>query len=257
MPGGIDYSKWDHLDEYSDDDDQGVEDQTTPRVTRLDGLSQVTFGGLEGSASISPSHSDVAGAGHPKPTREFVPASKTASGKSTTLTPKGDSYQIWKENGGEETIPGNQRRLFWSQDRYSVCIRIELGNGDKVDSVIVGEAFPFADRFCAVGTVKPKLTVKLADTSCLVEGELPHPVHLAQDEDEIEWSVERSPSDARFVAIALYKAVPMQGLSLWWRRPFMSFDEIELGKESTKTSNEFLEAWEEAHRLFREKRASD
>jgi hypothetical protein len=246
MQGGIDYSKWDHLDEYSDDDDQDIGDQTAPRVTRLDGPSQVTFGGEDGGESIRPSQPVVAAADAPKPIVEFV---------SPAVTAKGDSHESWKASGGVETTSAD-RRLFWSQDRYSVCIRLELAKEEKINTVEVKGAVSYANRFCAVGTVKPKLIVHSTDMACLVEGELPHPVHFAQDEDEIEWSVERSSSDERFLAITLNKAVPMQDLSIWWRRPLMSFDEIEVGKDSNKSSNEFKDAWEEAHRLFREKRES-
>jgi hypothetical protein len=248
MQGTIDYSKWDHLDEYSDDDDQDIGDQTAPRVTRLDGPSQVTFGG-DGGASISPPQPVVAAAADPpKPTGESV-------SNSPAVAAKGDPYQSWKASGGVETTTAD-RRLFWSQDRYSVCIRLELAKEEKINSIEVKGAVSYANRFCAVGTAKPKLIVHSTDMACLVDGELPHPVHFAQDEDEIEWSVERSSSDERFLAITLYKAVPMQDLSIWWRRPLMSFDEIELGKDSNKTSKDFQNAWEEAHRLFREKKRS-
>jgi hypothetical protein len=255
MQGGMDYSKWDHLDEYSDDDDQDIGDQTAPRVTRLDGPSQVTFGGGDGGESIRPPQPMVAAADPPKPTGESVSTSTTASIKSPAVAANGDPHQSWKASGGVETTSAD-RRLFWSQDRYLVCIRLELAKEEKINSVQVKGAVSYANRFCAVGTVKPKLIVHSTDMACLVEGELPHPVHFAQDEDEIEWSVERSSSDERFLAITLYKAVPMQDLSIWWRRPLMSFDEIELGKDSNKTSKEFQNAWEEAHRLFREKKKS-
>ena len=51
MPGGIDYSKWDNLDEYSSsDDDEQDESSKNVRVTQLDGPSQVTFGGEDASS---------------------------------------------------------------------------------------------------------------------------------------------------------------------------------------------------------------
>jgi hypothetical protein len=86
----------------------------------------------------------------------------------------------------------------------------------------------------------------------------------------VDWSVEHSSSSStstnhiRLLTLTLHKAVPMQGLSLWWRRPLMDFPEADLdsvrgsgssssGKGAASTnSKEFLEAWEEAHKIFRE-----
>eukprot|EP00980_Cylindrotheca_fusiformis_P022852 scaffold9846_cov122-Cylindrotheca_fusiformis.AAC.5 len=251
MPGGIDYSKWDHLDEYSEDEDDH-NDEGQPRVTRLDGPSEVTFGG--GSATVQPSQGAASTSALHPPQKQLTEKFVSAAAKSKVATNNDDPFQNWKASGGEESIEDGQRRLFWSQDRYSICIRVELVKEEKVGNVLVEHTLSYSDRYCAVGTVKPRLMVLLKDGKCLLEGDLPHPVHFAQSEDEIEWSVERAPSNERFLAVTLYKAVPMQGLSLWWRRPLMCFDEIELKKESTQTSNEFLEAWDEAHRLFREKK---
>ena len=120
----------------------------------------------------------------------------------------------------------------------------------------------YADRFCAVGTTKPTLSVSSSSSLIILQGDLPHPIHFAQDEDEIEWCIERSVFGERFLTISLYKAVPMQGLTIWWRRPMMEFDEIDIPdikSNQSSSSKEFLSAWEEAHRIFREnkKRSSD
>jgi len=58
---GIDYSKWDNLDEYSDDDNDKNNNEESagnscpssmiPRVTRLDEPSKITFGGSSESLS--------------------------------------------------------------------------------------------------------------------------------------------------------------------------------------------------------------
>jgi hypothetical protein len=126
---------------------------------------------------------------------------------------------------------------------------------EKIQSVKVQGVLPHADRHCAVGSTKPRLEI-CNNICCLLEGDLPHQVHLPQDEDEIDWSVERD-DKKKFVLVTLYKAVPMEGVFVWWRRPLMDFPEIEIENESSSASSkskEFVQAWEEAHRLFREKK---
>jgi hypothetical protein len=52
----------------------------------------------------------------------------------------------------------------------------------------------------------------------------------------------------------------MQGLFVWWRRPLMEFPEVEVERDGGSTSGgsqEFLKAWEEAHKLFRAKKESE
>lgn len=70
-------------------------------------------------------------------------------------------------------------------------------------------------------------------------------------------SVERH-SNKKVVLVTLYKAVPMEGVCIWWRRPLMNFPEIDIvnNESAPSKSKEFLQAWDEAHRLFREKKKS-
>lgn len=250
----IDYSKWDNLEEYSSSsEDETEKEGTGARVTRLDAPSQVTFGGNDDdrSATITPS---------PSTASQPAVVPKTSVGKSMTFKHKdsGDdpsAYQAWKAKGGL-VMTEDTRRLFWSQDRYSICIRLELLKDETIQSIQGTGVVPYTDRFCAVGTTKPTLSVTSSLSVLILQGELPHPIHFAQDEDEIEWSIERSHLDERFLIMTLYKAVPMQGISIWWKRPMMKFDEIInpewKDKQSSTASKEFLSAWEEAHRLFRE-----
>mmetsp|Transcript_77710 Transcript_77710/g.116874 ORF Transcript_77710/g.116874 Transcript_77710/m.116874 type:complete len:263 (+) Transcript_77710:47-835(+) len=255
MPGGIDYSKWDNLDEYSDDDDEaeGASGDQAPRVTRLDAPSSVTFGGdtnvIQGTAAASaPVPSATAASQILKV--DFQAATSNAS--------KAGHSQIdqWRAKGGLVTTSLN-RELYWTQDRYSVTLRCQMFEGEKPKTVGVEGILPYSSRHCAMGSSKPRLQVVGSDGVVMLEGDLPHQVHLANEDDDVDWSVERDlggRGTKRFVAITLYKAVPMQGLSVWWRRPLMDFDEITLDQESSAASKEFLQAWEEAHRQFKEKK---
>ena len=257
----IDYSKWDNLDEYSSSDDE--DKPSGARVTRLDETSQVTFGGSDdGSASITPSTVPVRSANNVaaetvSSTANTVSSIHHSTAKNKKENSGNDNFSTWKTKGGLVMTRDN-RRLFWSQDRYSVCIRLELVSDESIQNVQGTGLVSYADRFCAVGTTKPTLSVSSSSSSSsliILQGDLPHPIHFAQDEDEIEWCIERSVLEERFLTITLYKAVPMQGLAIWWRRPMMEFAEIDnpdIKSNQSSTSKEFLSAWEEAHRIFRE-----
>jgi hypothetical protein len=327
----IDYSKWDNLDEYSDDDNDDDNDgdigngddgrssssSMTPRVTRLDGPRKVTFGGSSSSSTTTTPLINI------EPTSSSLSSScsnssddkvSTATTK-LSLTPNNDENIVsssWTERGGlvesESTaiIDGSpqERKLYWSQDRYSVTLRLELllhghnnNNGEeeekqeKIQSVYVNGILPFSDRFCATGSTRPVLQCQCITANAnnnkvigvnnsnidpnnlvlLLEGELPHPVYIAEDDDDVDWSVVQDNSSRRFLMIILYKAVPMQGLFVWWRRPMMEFPELDLQqvKDDPTTpaaasysaagsttapaaSQDFLKSWEEAHKIFRE-----
>ena len=339
----IDYSKWDNLDEYSDDDDDdndgdiGNSDDgmTQPRVTRLDGPSKVTFGGGSSSSSSTATTTSLINI---EPTSSSLPSSScrnssddkfsTATTTKLSSTPNNDenSSSSWTERGGlvesESTtivVDGNpqKRKLYWSQDRYSVTLRLELllhghnnNNGEeeeeeekreKIQSVDVNGILPFSDRHCATGSTRPVLRCQGIITNAnnnninktkviggnknnnnidpnnlvlLLEGELPHPVYIAEDDDnDVDWSVVQDDSSRRFLMITLYKAVPMQGIFVWWRRPMMQFPELDLQQvkdDPTTTTSvaasssaagstiepaaspDFLKSWEEAHKIFRE-----
>lgn len=279
----IDYSKWDNL-EVSSSEDEDEHGSPSPRVTRLDAPSKVTFGGKQGSISAVPQ--GHATAKQPKSQLKSQPleASKTTKPppKSTSAIGDTSAPPSWTERGGLLASDGGdvehkiKRKLYWAQDRYSVTLRLELRKEEKVGSVIVEGILPYSDRWSAVGSTKPRLVCRSssADNVTLLEGELPHPVHLAEEDSDdglIDWTVTAVAADEhRFLVITLHKAVPMQGLSVWWRRPLMEFPEADLdavrgsgnssggsGASGTLSgggaaSKDFLEAWEEAHKIFRE-----
>ena len=165
----IDYSKWDNLDEYSDDDDEVNEDSSsTPRVTRLDAPSRVTFGGGLATAESQSSTSN----------KSTTTSSNTAVSKSTQAAAPTVANEAWTQKGGVVTTSSN-RQLYWSQDRYSVSLRFEVEGDEKIQSVQALGVLPYADRHCAVGSTKPQLKI-CNNISCLLEGDLPHQVHLAQ-----------------------------------------------------------------------------
>ncbi|KAL3933848.1 MAG: hypothetical protein SGBAC_010216, partial [Bacillariaceae sp.] len=138
-----------------------------------------------------------------------------------------------------------------------------LFDEEKVKAVKVRGAVSYRDRFCAVSSSRPTIQVvssATATSDLLLEGELPHAVHFAEDDDdddnEIEWEVERSTTNERFLTITLNKAVPVQDVAVWWRRPLMELQEIDIGANETNkgSSQSFQQAWEEAHKVFKQRR---
>lgn len=338
----IDYSKWDNLDEYSDDDNDDDDNDgdigngddgrlssssMTPRVTRLDGPSKVTFGGSSSSTTTTPliNIEPTSSSSSSSSSNDKISTAVTAATTKLSLTSNNDeniASSSWTERGGlvisesATIIDGNtqKRKLYWSQDRYSVTFRLELllhghnNNGEKeeekqekIQSVDVNGILPYSDRFCATGSTRPVLHCQGIITNTnnnnnkiigvnnknnnnnidpnnlvlLLEGELPHPVYIAEDDDDADWSVVQDNYNRRFLMITLYKAVPMHGLFVWWRRPMMEFPELDLQQVkddptttaaassssaagSTTTApaapQDFLKSWEEAHKIFREEK---
>jgi hypothetical protein len=315
----IDYSKWDNLDCSSSSED---EDGNGPaRVTKLDGPSQVTFGGGGDGSTIQIEPSSFSA-----PVATTSPASRPVSTttvladsrkKLDPIEQRDQEQKQWTEKGGMVQVPCGSCsgsgspvtptcHLYWSQTRYAVTLRLEFVQGGEVGATTTSPAIhskdirvtvegilPFQERQMAVGTLKPKLQVYASTATnekiVLLHDELPHPVHLPQDDEEeetgnlkknhgqvvgvrpLDWVIERQVlTDAPYISITLFKAVPMMGMSIWWKRPLLSVPELDYNvinpgdrANSCTTGNTnnngqaFAQAWEEAHRMFREKRQQE
>ncbi|KAL7498923.1 hypothetical protein ACHAWT_010273 [Skeletonema menzelii] len=217
-------------------------------------------------------------------------------------------------NGGKHTTtistfqPPLHLPVYWSQDRYVVTLRVGFPTTQfpsRTIRVKVVGALKYEDRHSAVGSgsmmtdyiskqsdddgIPSYGSVTIVSESgndqeiVLFTGLLPRPIHLNQDEDEVEFEIENSGiannddvSEScfdRFVSITMTKAVPMQGLVLWWDCPIIGFPKIDVSSikdrkvssdaksSSSKDDNNsniakkeaFQKAWDEAHEMFREK----
>lgn len=204
--------------------------------------------------------------------------------------------------------------IYWSQDRYAVTLRIGFPTTlfpPRTIRVKVVGALKYEDRHSAVGSGSMMtdyiskrndnddnpsygsvtiVSVSRSDSSSqetvLFNGLLPRPIHLNQEEDQVEFEIEDATitndiNDGeepyccdRFASIIMPKAVPMHGLVLWWECPIVGFPKIDvssiqdrktshrtLGSDAKSGSNNdggkkkeaFHKAWDEAHDLFREK----
>jgi hypothetical protein len=230
-----------------------------------------------------------------------IPASWTEKGsvcEITTTSPIGNVSQ--------------KTQLYWSQDRSTVTFRFALIAASPLDSSSssynkkneeaslvrgwncrVPGILSYDNRTSAIGTTgdKPRLILTHSNknnvTLSFFDGELPYPVHLAQDDDQVDWSIERiesptlssilppdSNNSVPFLCVTLFKATPMAGMVLWWNRPFTTCPELaqmEWRKSTTDhttksggggggtagAESSFQQAWDEAHRLFKEKRLQE
>ncbi|KAL9178401.1 hypothetical protein ACHAXT_000048 [Thalassiosira profunda] len=312
----VDYSKWDRMD-FGDSDSDGADDpdEGGPRVTSLDAPGRVTIG-ADGSLAIGQS----GGAppprvplGAPNAEGAGIPTvSGSVSGKAIDIsnlkdeskeedaTAKQKRIQQWRDqltrNGGTHhslstTYQKGKLPLYWSQDRYTVTLRLGFPPSEfpsKSIRVRVEGALKYSDRHSAVGSGamsghKSEAegdasygSVEVVSVSkdggketVLLRGELPRPIHLNQDEDEVDYEIEDNlgaggdggdGACTKLVSITMAKAVPMEGMVLWWDRPLVGYPATDITKIQGATGQSKQEAWkkawDEAHKLFREKAGS-
>ncbi|KAL3794420.1 hypothetical protein HJC23_012957 [Cyclotella cryptica] len=319
----VDYSKWDRMDFSDSDNDKDAESHHAPRVTSLSSPGRVTIGtdgSVEiGQSALPPNNSrvtaDVSSVSKSEKAHDLHLSTEENAKKKqrllqwqTNLTHNGGQHHttIQTEENTEITLP-----IYWSQDRYAITFRLgfpPLLFPSKSIRVRVTGALNYKDRFSAVGSGAMSgykagdgqddsafgaiEIVSLAtdkSETLLLSGKLPRPVYLNQGEDEIGFDIEDNiaadieSNNTKFVTIVLPKAVPMEGMIIWWERPLLGFPTIDVSlindrnnsmervmsveeynasmdrKQSAKTKGEsskkeaFAKAWRDAHEKFREK----
>lgn len=234
---GIDYSKWDHFDDSSCSSSE--EEHPYPRVTRLEAPSQVSTRD-DGTISIQQTSS----------THDSTGASIPISTKTKKKKSINDYIQEWTLHGG---TCGDTSLLYWSQDRETVVLRMEIEKRRANSSIHVTlqGALPYRNRHCAT-TETCHLCITHENDVVMLEGDLPHPVYVQDDDDDVEWMVE-TVLQHKYLVITLYKATPMPNMTLWWKRPMTQFQEINGIVPTTSNSSKFQEAWTRAHDEFTNK----
>ena len=149
--------------------------------------------------------------------------------------------------------------LYWSQDRYTVTIRIGFSGAifpTKSVHVRVTGALSYKDRYSAVGSgvmsgYKPEdngdgpsfgsievVSNQNGEETVLLKGKLPRPIHLNEDEDAVDYefgdnnlatyNTEEATACTKLVTIIMPKAVPMAGMVLWWDCPLIGYPQIDV-----------------------------
>jgi len=295
--GKIDYSKWDKIDYGSDSDcsDEVNEKNNNPRVTCLDSPSEVTRS-PDGSISIKQQRTkEDPSTNFDDKVQPYIGKNPISPGRRVKFLK--EKQNLMTQNGGKYSDPNTGVQSFWSQDRYRVILSVLFNSANyssKDISVSVIGALPYEDRHCAVmketridgehevkgegshGFLRACATNKHENKTeiSLIEGYLPYPIHLDEDEEEVDWNIstDESPISSsksdRIIKIYLNKAVPMGGITIWWNRPLMDYPQINTQTDiegrnvikSCKNDNnsnnretEMKRVWDEAHRLYRER----
>lgn len=211
-------------------------------------------------------------------------SNERASHNATEPTsPSSSPLQYLTHNGGSYIHPTTKVETFWSQNRYEVILSIVFDHNIISSRDICVKVFgglSYNDRFSAVGGTRQvtddeksdsmgKIQVKTKDGLVMFEGDLAYPIYFSEGEDEeVDWEIETAKTipEKKMVKVTLLKALPMQGLTIWWNKPVIDYPEIDVvkdidgrsrgeavgGKTSSK-QEQMKAAWDEAHRLFREK----
>mmetsp|Transcript_6257 Transcript_6257/g.13537 ORF Transcript_6257/g.13537 Transcript_6257/m.13537 type:complete len:363 (+) Transcript_6257:43-1131(+) len=237
------------------------------------------------------------------------------------LTNNGGQHQCTVVSKSTSSSIPNQTEIklpiYWSQDRYTITLRLGFPPdlfSPRTIRVRVTGALDYADRHSAVGSgimsgykSNKKDHVGHDDDGCdgtshglveiislsggeetvLLVGKVPRPIHLNQDEEEIDFEIEdnhlsrgsevkgeyNNSNCTKLVTITMAKAVPMAGMVLWWDCPLVGYPTIDVSairerknghgtggtggsgdrKKEDGKKEAFQKAWEEAHVMFREK----
>mmetsp|Transcript_16321 Transcript_16321/g.24034 ORF Transcript_16321/g.24034 Transcript_16321/m.24034 type:complete len:287 (-) Transcript_16321:320-1180(-) len=269
----IDYSKWDN---FNDSDEEEQEISHRPRVTNLGSPSRISSS-KDGTIHIHPSMDDRASSSKESALKAKRSSDKGKhSGSDVIISPSEAIPDSWSRNGGivkdyDAIDNGFRTTIYWSQDRYNVQVRFlvvfkpDILPSKSIQIIWEGKIFKYVDRFAAVGTTASSTTARVQvfakgiennGDKALLEGTLPHPIHFHEDEDEeLDWSIEYDPAGKdRYVVLNFPKASPMEGMSLKWKRPFSEVNvDVDNGAEISKGQSAFQEAWNQAHKQFREK----
>eukprot|EP00658_Telonema_sp_P-2_P067521 TRINITY_DN5643_c0_g1_i1.p1 TRINITY_DN5643_c0_g1~~TRINITY_DN5643_c0_g1_i1.p1 ORF type:complete len:268 (+),score=90.68 TRINITY_DN5643_c0_g1_i1:129-932(+) len=228
MPA-IDYSKWDAM-EFSESDDEPSNPK--PTVTRLDPGTAVTIGQQQQQQQQQEEEEEE---------EEEEEWPETAGGVlPPTLEARNTSVVGRAEMGlnGGETGDGAG---VWCQDKGSCTLSVWVPAGTKA-------------RDTTVRLNQKQLGVWVKGAAVL-EGTLAHEVEEPED-GEAEWELKDTEdgSGRRVCRVVLIKKAP-GGVTIWWPR-LLDQDENDIdttqiqGRRNVEANKS---AWEEAHRMFRQK----
>ena len=176
------------------------------------------------------------------------------------------------------------------KNRYCATTNLLSNNNNDNEQTEEGDS----SNSCSHGSLIIKATLNNGADVCMLNGSLPHFIHTSQEYDEedndndknnVDWYIETnsynkysdeiqsylpniispcsSPSNnnnntdtINFLHVTLYKAVPMEGMFIWWDQLLAHcLPKIDLSMQDRKDDEKktFKDAWEEAHDLFRQK----
>lgn len=222
----VDYSKWNNFG----DDEEEEEIYQHPRVTTFEGEKGRSF-------MIGPAGASLVKA----PVVTTVAASNEES----------QEFRLDSQNGAVT------QHFTWSQDRQEVCIRRIISSSLKASHLRI--SYDPCENTLSVNNTQTGLD--------LFSGILRYKFVMNDDDDlcPVPWELVTLPNSnavegngIRVLEIILKKASPIPGSIIWWKNVFVTDPEIDVTSipGRGKVSEEVAGAWDEAHKLFKERIAT-
>jgi len=246
-----DYSKWDKMvisddEEEEEEYDEEMLDEVDvseplgppihgrPRVTKLEGPTSITIGGLEDGGKIKPETDS-------SKESAFVPAKAKKQTASLDLTAVEAGMT---KNGGRV---GDS--YMFSQTKTEVLFNVIVPAGTKAKDVKVKLHAPSASN---PSSHNQRLDVSVTGDAN-ISGMLAYGVEVEEGED-LDWELmDFEPAGRRVVQLTLVKKVPGM-VVLWWSRIFEGDQEIDTKTIVDRKFNQDHQAvWQEAHAMFQKK----
>ena len=251
----MNYSKWDHIDVSDDSEEEG---RGLPRVTKFE---------KPGSINIS------------KEGMSFTPSSTTTTKPSSSSSFSSTSYTLNNKNTDNDSIlwknGAKLEKFHWSQSQTEVTLRFSVPTELAAKTIKI--RFPDA-KSLSITEINSK-----AANPFSFSGRFRYEVRTGDGVDSetgefSDWEI-LTLQGQRYLVMALQKVSVLAGAVFWWDRAFEGDSPIDVtaiadrrglrlqtqgggrgGATATKSdsvdSSAATNVWEEAHRLFREKIAS-
>ena len=246
----VDYSKWDKFAaDLSDDDEQEGILRQSPRVTALEGEKGRSFViGPSGTQLLPEPPMKAITTTSVSSSAAVITASSCSSSSSLSSTAAAPFELLSSRNGGITN------RCTWCQDRSEVILRKELPISTKAGDIRV-----------TFDPIESVLKVTTQDNNIVMEGTVRYKFELNDEElCPIQWELvtitDAAAVEHRVLELALKKLSPIPGAVIWWKNVFVDDPEIDVttipDRQVSQTSKEISGAWDEAHRLFKERVAA-
>lgn len=235
----VDYSKWDHID-VSDDSDED-EGRTFPKVTKFE---------KPGSIKISKEGVSFA---------ESLPLTTKQSNINTSSSIVHNDSLLWRNGSKLE-------KFVWSQTQTEVTVRFNVPADLAAKNIKI--------KFTDTKTLHITEINSKAGSPYNFNGRFQYYIRsgdsLDSDTDEYsDWEI-LTIQDQRYIVITLQKVSVIAGAVFWWDRVFEGDPAIDVttiadrrgqrpqgGQETLSSADtSHSNVWEEAHKMFREKVAS-
>ena len=160
-----------------------------------------------------------------------VPTTAPLKTRSSPSSTQADEYYVSNGKSGS---------FEWRQSKHEVFLRVKVDHHTRASDVTI-QREPLSRSLSVV-----------CNGELLVQGILKYDAVV--DDDLVDWELINDCSE-RYISLVLKKKSPIERTVLWWSCVFEGDSEIDVTAitERKLIAQDFKEAWNEAHRMFREK----